>query len=375
MVPPNIIVALNAMSGFLIGILSFLIFLKRKRQRDPQVATYFLFIGASFVLLAYPDILKIIGISYPAYLGLGYGEARAVQTIVWSVLLTAAASRISGAGKRLQYFYLLLLASLLFIIPLDGIIVADWKIAASVLSYSALMVSFFTLFNSTSLRPNVRRAGMFGMFSSLLGLIYAVFSNTQNVLWFVPNVFLILAFSNLYRFSLNFGTSRPHLVLHFTKRVPESLIGKYAYLLFYIMAMSAVIFIATVSLHEIGHVLVGNYFGCTGGRGIIIDIKVPGAYAEMSCPEASPRGLIAAGSMLLVIPFAGAFFILRRFSERHFAWVILGIGFVTSGLDFAGITPALGYISAALGVLLCCVGEALIVEEYTTMGEETGNGA
>lgn len=166
---------------------------------------------------------------------------------------------------------------------------------------------------------------MFGLFSSFLNMIYTIFSNAQDAPWFVLGVLLIVAFSNRYRFSLNFGASRP-FGRHILKWASESLAGKYAYLLFYISVMGALIFIATVSLHEIGHVLVGNYFGCTEGRGIIIDLKVPGAYAEMSCPEGSPRGLIAAGSMLLVMPFAGAFFLLCRFSERHFSWVILGLG-------------------------------------------------
>lgn len=362
MVSSSALIALNALSGFLIGILSFLIFLKRKKQRDRQLATYFLFIGASFVLGAYPDVLKIVGVQYPAYFGMGYEDIRTLQTVVWSALMTAAASRISGA-KRLKHLYLLLAASLLFI-PL-----ADLKPAASVLSYSALVVSFFTLFNSANLRGNVRRAGMFGMFSSFLGMIYAIFSSAQNAPWFVTNAFLIIAFSNLYRFSFNLGAARPMLSIP-KRNMPESLAGQYAYLLFYIVAMSAVIFIATVSLHEIGHVLVGNYFGCTGGRGVIIDLKVPGAYAEMSCPQDAPKGLIAAGSLLLVVPFAAAFSLLRRFSERHFSFVIFGIGLVTSGLDFAGITPGLGYASVASGILLCCIGEALIIEEHTAIREE-----
>jgi hypothetical protein len=141
----------------------------------------------------------------------------------------------------------------------------------------------------------------------------------------------------------------------------------------YIILLNAAVFLASVSLHEFGHLAVGSLLGCKAGELVLLGIWGPdagGTYTLMDCPQGTGENSIFLGlsGFVFLVPLGLAFILLKKFPERNLSIVILGLGLLLAGLDFLLIIPSsiLTYISLAAGTGLVCLGEIFLASDYTS---------
>ncbi len=119
------------------------------------------------------------------------------------------------------------------------------------------------------------------------------------------------------------------------------------------------IVLSVLTLHEIGHVLVGIYVGCEQGRAIIFDTSQEGPYAELYCSDGVSHKIASMGSVLITIAFGSTFLLLRKIPQRNLFFIIIGFSILFASLDivvFTGI-EMLQYFSIVLGTIFIIIGE------------------
>lgn len=128
-----------------------------------------------------------------------------------------------------------------------------------------------------------------------------------------------------------------------------------------LVLLNIAIFLSTLSLHEMGHVIVGMYTGCESGKVILYDSSQPGPYAELMCSDGVDERFALAGSFLATALFGSLFLFLRKSPQRNLFFIIIGFGIFFGSLDIVMITgiEMMQYVTIAFGMLLIIIGEFL----------------
>ena len=126
-----------------------------------------------------------------------------------------------------------------------------------------------------------------------------------------------------------------------------------------LILLNIAMFLSTLSLHEMGHVLVGMYTGCESGKVILYDSGQSGPYAELMCSDGVDDRYALAGSIAATTMFGSLFLFLKRSPQRNLFFVIIGFGIFFGALDIVMITgiEMMQYVFIAFGMLLIIIGE------------------
>lgn len=127
------------------------------------------------------------------------------------------------------------------------------------------------------------------------------------------------------------------------------------------------IILSLLTLHEIGHILLGTYVGCESGRAIVFDTKQEGPYAELVCSDRVDYSIAYAGSLVLTAAFGSIFLFLRKSPQRNLFLVVIGFSILFASLDIAALfgMEIMAYVSIGLGTILIVIGEFLTGLAYT----------
>ncbi|MCK5233918.1 MAG: hypothetical protein KAJ91_03805 [Candidatus Aenigmarchaeota archaeon] len=229
-------------------------------------------------------------------------------------------------------------------------------------------ISFFVLFEFAHGR--MKTTGVLGLIATSFGaaIVFAdVPSLTFERFWFVANIFFGASFAVLLYSSHNSKFLLPRNVrivfdeskLSFSKAVKPLL-----YIILYLALMNVVLVFASLALHEAGHFFIGSMHSCTG-EVVLFNSDNTGPYTMLSCPKDAPMNIINMAGFLFILPFAAMFFMLKKYPERNFGLIIVGIALVMSSLDFSAALPAdIVRMIMLLGTLLLGIGEALLISAY-----------
>ncbi|MCJ7478883.1 MAG: hypothetical protein MUP63_01775 [Candidatus Nanohaloarchaeota archaeon QJJ-7] len=136
-------------------------------------------------------------------------------------------------------------------------------------------------------------------------------------------------------------------------------------LLVFVVVINTVLFTATGVLHEIGHLLMGVYYGCGDLSIVIFDLSSFATYTSMNC-QTNPGGwAIVFSSFLLILPISLLFLSLRGFKEQYMGFILLGGNLLGSFTDVAALnaSPVVRYTVFSVGILLVLIGEDGLVME------------
>ena len=121
-----------------------------------------------------------------------------------------------------------------------------------------------------------------------------------------------------------------------------------------IVLTTVIVLVASISLHEVGHLVLGDMLGCTGGKIILFDDANPtGPYTSMAC-SAQNQALLSLTGFPFPLIFAAAFYLLGG-RERYLSFLFLGFGVLLGGVDILII-----YNSAIATALLSLFGMSFI---------------
>ncbi|MBI4176194.1 MAG: hypothetical protein HY518_03245 [Candidatus Aenigmarchaeota archaeon] len=358
---------LVAASQLFIFILCTLVF-KQKRKADYPTSFHILLIGLSFLAVGIMNLLAVLGPS----VGLAY-EINALQTLFWAVIFTVIISVISGMQK-LRYALSIIVFSIILILAIAP---ARAFFLINFIAFYLIAISFFVLF-AFSVRP-IRNAGFYGLIMVFISTFFTILEiEPASYVWLVPNLLLAASLTYFVRFGLLFDhfvrPTKLELIERDSRGRAVSIWKPFMYLFTYLVLLNTIIFVASISLHELGHLAVGSLFGCESGEIVLLKLDLLqqgplGPYTELNCPLQIEKAVLALSGHAFIIPFGLVFLLLRRFPEKNFAYVIIGLALTLSGLDMLLIFQnalIIPLVSVIPGITLFCVGEVYLINDYIT---------
>ncbi len=108
------------------------------------------------------------------------------------------------------------------------------------------------------------------------------------------------------------------------KKTTKKLLKRYALILLYILLINILLTFSTVSLHELGHLVFGVFYGCKDIKMILFDLDIMSTYTEMSCDQNVSVKMVALGPLILVTPFSMIFFLLKEKPEKFYELSVVG---------------------------------------------------
>ncbi|MBI4020458.1 MAG: hypothetical protein HY367_03935 [Candidatus Aenigmarchaeota archaeon] len=362
---------LPAVTQIIIFGLTALIF-KQKRKADFTNSLHFLLIGFSFFALGFVNLMVSFGLQARFLY-----EISVFQTLFWSVALTVIISVISGL-KKLKYALVVITLSIAIVLAVSP---SKILLLTNFISYYLAAISFFVLF-AFSQRP-IKNAGLYGMIMVFVSTLFTVAGvDPSSYVWFVPNLLLAISLTYFVRFGLLFDhfvrPTKLELIERDTGGRPVNIWKPIMYLLTYIVLLNTVLFISSISLHELGHLAVGNLLGCESGKIVLVDLDLfeqstIGPYTEISCPPSVELIYLGLSGHAFIVPFGLAFLLLRRFPEKNFAYVIIGLALMLGGLDMFLVFRDqlfIPFISLIPGIALFCLGEIWLINDYVTFSRQ-----
>ncbi|MEM7825371.1 MAG: hypothetical protein QW412_00745 [Candidatus Aenigmatarchaeota archaeon] len=112
-------------------------------------------------------------------------------------------------------------------------------------------------------------------------------------------------------------------------------------LLLKIILTNVVLLLALLSIHELGHLIVGILTGCSSARIVLFDTEREGPYTELFCNN--PNHLTYLGSVFSTLAFASFFLFLKEPEDKKLFFIMLGLSLMFASLDIATLTSSQFY--------------------------------
>jgi hypothetical protein len=203
----------------------------------------------------------------------------------------------------------------------------------SFVSFSIIAIASFDLFR-LSKKP-MSQAGMFSLLFSLSSiLILIIFKNNLSAItWFIPNILLFIVFFLLVEDIEKWGSKQK---MPKKQRREVSYPFLFAKFVVFISLITMFAILSTVVLHEVGHALAGQYYGCERNKAVIYDISdLP--HTEMLCRGYHNETIITLSGIFLPIIIALIFLLTGTAFTKNLSYMIFGFSMVIPSLDLKSI--------------------------------------
>ncbi|MEK6946652.1 MAG: hypothetical protein AABX32_03510 [Nanoarchaeota archaeon] len=194
------------------------------------------------------------------------------------------------------------------------------------------------------------------------GLSYAIISIFLSALiylgkisyklyWFLPTTLMFFVFLLIYLDIKKIGVikespkrKKPNLFLSYTAVLIKFLI--------FITSISAFIFISTISVHELGHAYLAQYYGCNQFKAVIYDIIAP--HTEIRCDVYYNNTALTLAGLAATIAVALIFMLTGSQFTKGVAYLLFGFGFLVSYGDLIdlGISKNLITTTILMGLVI-----------------------
>jgi len=136
----------------------------------------------------------------------------------------------------------------------------------------------------------------------------------------------------------------------------------------FVILLSVFILISTIGIHEFGHVIAANHYGCEY-RTILFE-EGTSPYTEIFCPDGKFNKMIILAGPLLPILLASLLIIVGGKFVREMALMILGFNFILTYRDFTdlGFPESIKIGVIILGTILFMTGIILLNHERFKLG-------
>lgn len=202
-----------------------------------------------------------------------------------------------------------------------------------------------------------RNASLIGLVFSSLGIIFELilFINKELVIYFVAilNIFyLIYLFVFFKERSLSMFKEKRN-------SLRNPVVDLIRYFIFIIIITNLVL-IATLSIHEVGHFMFSWLYGCTGQR---IIFEAGSLHTDVLCNGVKNVFLIAGGIIIPII-ISILLFLSGGKSLKGVALLIFGFDLMASYMDLqeAGMSELIALVMSIVGIAVVCVGIFLLIK-------------
>jgi hypothetical protein len=222
--------------------------------------------------------------------------------------------------KKINLYFMILYALIIFLTLKEA---GSLIILIHLISYSVLLLLLINLLKN-SFFIKTAFYGIFYSFSFIL-LIFLII--VRNILgyWFLPNIFLIIAYYNLL----------PIAYEDFSKLEKKEKKTSFSLLLLkysaFITALLFFSFLSNIALHEIGHAVIAKIYRCEAESVIYSKGLTP--YTEITCPNKDKPVFIILGGLFFTIIFSVALMLFGTELIVYLGYIMLGISFLIANSD------------------------------------------
>ncbi len=198
----------------------------------------------------------------------------------------------------------------------------------------------------------LKRAGYFGIlysFTSLIPLGFVLFGGEPSVMvWFIPNMALFFMLLSFYFDVKNCGvTVRMKRCSRYRIFLPL-LFFKF---FIFIMSMSSFIFLSTIAIHELGHSLAAQYYGCQKSKSIIYDLS-DRPHTEMVCEGYYNDTVISLAGIILTLVVSFVFLFTGGEFTTIVSYIIFGFSLLIGYGDLIGLGVSVSIVFTIMFVAL-----------------------
>jgi hypothetical protein len=347
----NIAFLINFFISLAIALMLFLNFFKHYNKKTHKIISYFSFIGVLYFFVSVFSFLWFLGLL--KYSVQDFILIYSLVILLQSIFLFMV---IYSFSKNKKMFYFL---SFYFIIFLS------FFSAAFNFLYLFLITSFLLtllFFLELSLKYGECRI------PSYLGILYSVISLLFSILLLfrIGDIFVFSLFSNLVFFIFIF------MFIKNVKKYPcadssktEEYAKQHYVLVFlryfiFILVLTNFAFIATVAVHEFGHLAVSKFYDCEYGK-IVFETDF---HTELLCREIPNNLAVLLGGILLPFLIAGILFVLGGKVIKDVSLLIMGFNLISSNKDFLdlGFSQNIVVLALIAGALCLIAGIFMLIK-------------
>ncbi|MBW2975366.1 hypothetical protein KY366_06625 [Candidatus Woesearchaeota archaeon] len=212
---------------------------------------------------------------------------------VKAVLLLVIVYKLVNNRNLLYFLFIFILSS----IALPFYSINTFFLLISATSYLLILIISMDLifFSNYYLKKAGYMALVYSIISSLFLVFISLGREPSSMLWFIPNTAMFGVFLLFYYDIRHCGIAVKAKKI---KRINISVL--FIKFLIFIISMNAFIFLSTLSVHELGHTLAAQYYGCEKGKAVIYDI-MDRPHTEIVCKGYYNDVLITLGGVALTV--------------------------------------------------------------------------
>ncbi|HLC49898.1 MAG TPA: hypothetical protein VJI97_00550 [Candidatus Nanoarchaeia archaeon] len=348
------IFALNGLGYLLVSIISFVVcYLMHKKGPDEcRIGKIAGIIGIFFLLMSLLNLSWVFGYLEPDEKDFIF--VNVIITVVSSFLLAYAAYGITR-NKNMLYILILFITTIFAV----NFSIQNFFVVTLGASYALMAITSFEL--AFLHNSGVKKSGYAGFFhvgiSGILLMLYIAGNNQTSLPWFIQSAAMIFILWFLQHSSiLPFAGKTKDI---FRGGIVEY-VGALFKFLFFIGMMGSFVFISTIAVHELGHALTAQYYGCQQFKAVIYDIVSP--HTEISCSAAYNNIAITLAGFAATLAVGLIFMATGSGLARGMSYLIIGFGILASYGDLTDINVSKNLVTLLmlLGLIISILAVASI---------------
>jgi len=345
----NLIFLINGIVSFAIALLLWINFFKDfKSKKIHEAVTYLFFIGLLYFFLSVFSFLWAF--NFLTYNSADFLFLYSLVILIQSIFLFMIVYLVS---KNKKIFYFLFFYLIIFL---------SFFSSAFNLLYLFLITSFLLsllFFINISFRRDVYvKVGYMGMIYSFFSLLLYFL-----LLFRIGEVFVFSLFSNLFFLILSVIFLKDIRTYPKSGKKTDKLVSPFLVFLRYfvfLIVLTNFVFIATMALHEFGHLTVARLYNCNYSR-IIYESDLR---TEFLCSEIPNNLIVILGGVLFPFLIAGFLLLLGGKFIREISLLMIGFNLIACNKDFLEIGFSGNIVMLALiaGVFFLVAGAVFLVK-------------
>ncbi len=262
--------------------------------------------------------------------------------------------------KNLLYILFLFILTALAIPPN----ISTFFLTISLISYAIIAIVSFDLFLLK--KKSMKRAGIYSLIYSVTSILFLIFIfkgfSLFEVMWFIPNTIYAIVFL-FFLFDIeHLGTEQQEISTKVRKEIGLLLFFKF---MIFIISISIFMLLSTVVVHELGHSLAAQYYGCEKTKAVIYDVS-DSPRTEMICEGYYNDKIITLAGIILPM-IVGLIFILAGSSfTTNLSYLIFGFSLIISSKDLVSLNASTSwsFLINTIGILILLYGIIKLSENY-----------
>ena len=259
-----------------------------------------------------------------------------VLNIIKTVLLLIIIYRILGSKKIVYFMFLFMLSIVGVIYSVDLFFTF-----ISAISYLLILIASMDLIIISD--KHLKKVGYALLAYAIVSgiLLFSIFKgvNIMQIPWFVANSILVIVFVLLYFDMMDCGLD----VVSMPKKRKTNIFFLGLKFIIFIMAMNLFLLLSTISIHELGHALSAQYYGCERSKAVIYDMQ-DYPHTEIVCKSYYNNTVITLAGIVLTVAVGMVFLITGNRTNRYIAFLIFGFSGLIGYGDLTDIHVSMNMI-------------------------------